>query len=66
MSGSHGSLRLAALALLNAPEPKGLTRKAGSFLGQCAVDPAPLTEAQSGWLDALLRKNGFSPLGGAQ
>ena len=52
-------LRAAALALLNGDSR--LTRKAGSFLGQCVADPAPLTESQSSWLDALLEKAGMPP-----
>lgn len=52
--------RSAALALLNSGER--LTRKAGSFLGQTAVDPAPLTPAQRDWLSSLLDRAGFPPL----
>ena len=40
--------RQAALALLNGNHR--LTRKAGQFLGQLAVDATPLTEKQTGWL----------------
>lgn len=36
-----------------------LTRKAGSFLGQCVVDPAPLSDAQAEWLDQLAERAGF-------
>lgn len=50
----------AALALLNLGEK--LTRKAGSFLGQCAVDPTPLTLAQSDWLATLLDRAGLPPV----
>lgn len=49
--------RQAALALLNGNYR--LSRKAGSFLGQCAVDPTPMTEAQADWLGKLLDKNGL-------
>lgn len=44
-----------------------LTRKAGNFLGECVVDPQPLTERQADWIDKLLEKAGLSPLadGGA-
>lgn len=52
--------RSAALALLNAGGR--LTRKAGSFLGQLAVDPTPMTEAQSDWLTTLLERAGLPPL----
>lgn len=54
--------REAALALLNGNSR--LTRKAGSFLGQCAVDPMPLTDAQSEWLDTLLKRAGLPSLEG--
>ncbi|MBV9528529.1 hypothetical protein [Sphingomonas sp.] len=52
--------RDAALALLNGGT--GLSRKAGSFLGQTAVDPAPLSVAQLGWLAALLERASLPPL----
>lgn len=52
----------AALALLNKGER--LTRKAGSFLGQCAVDPTPLTPAQADWLATLLDRAGLPPVAG--
>ncbi|MEJ7926365.1 hypothetical protein WG908_06280 [Sphingobium sp. AN641] len=52
----------AALALLNNGER--LTRKAGSFLGQTAVDPTPLTPAQSEWLATLLERAGLPPIAG--
>jgi hypothetical protein len=48
--------RKAALWLLE--HAKGLTRKSGSFLGQCAVDQSPLTERQDYWLQQLIRKHG--------
>jgi hypothetical protein len=58
--------RGAALALLNGDHR--LSRKAGQFLGQIAVDPAPLSELQSDWLAKLLEKTGLPPLatGGAK
>jgi hypothetical protein len=37
-----------------------LTRKAGSFLGQCVTDPQPLTEKQADWLATLLERAGIS------
>jgi hypothetical protein len=52
--------RDAALALLNSGER--ITRKAGSFCGQLAVDPTPMTEAQRSWLDTLLSRAGLPPL----
>ncbi len=57
--------RDAALALLNSG--RSLTRKAGSFLGQLAVDTTPLTTAQVDWLGKLLERAGLPPLaeGGA-
>ena len=45
----------AALALLNHGEAR-LTRKAGSFLGQCVCDPTPLTDLQRDWLVTLLAR----------
>lgn len=61
MSGPFQTQRDAALALLNDPRAR-LTRAAGSFLGQCAVDPLPLTDAQREWLDTLLDRAGLPPL----
>ena len=55
--------RAAALALLNGGH--SLTRKAGSFLGQLAVDPSPLTQAQSDWLAKLLDRAKLPPLADA-
>ena len=52
--------RAAALALLN--DEATLTRKAGSFLGQLAVDPTPMTESQRGWLEKLLERAGLPAL----
>lgn len=52
-----------AFALLDAHQ-KGetnLTRKAGSFLGQCITDPAPLTDRQAEWLAQLLERAGLRP-----
>ncbi len=33
-----------------------LSRQAGSFCGQCAVDPQPLTEKQARWFGKLLER----------
>ena len=49
--------RAAALALLNSSNR--LTRKAGGFLGQIAVDASPLSPAQLAWLAKLLDRNGL-------
>jgi hypothetical protein len=43
---------MAALALLNGEHR--LSRKAGQFLGQLAVDATPLSPAQENWLAKLL------------
>lgn len=58
--------REAALTLLNGNYR--LTRKAGQFLGQIAVDPTPMSEAQDDWLSKLLEIAGLPPLakGGAK
>ncbi|PLK27099.1 hypothetical protein [Novosphingobium sp. TH158] len=58
--------REAALALLNGGYRA--SRKAGQFLGQLAVDPSPMSAAQTDWLAKLLDKAGLPPLaeGGAQ
>lgn len=37
-----------------------LTRKAGQFLGQCAVDPLPLSDKQEDWLLALAERAGLA------
>ncbi len=52
--------REAALALLNGKFR--LTRKAGQFLGQLAVDHSPMSERQFDWLAKLLDKHGLPPL----
>ena len=52
--------RSAALALLTSDAR--LTRQAGSFLGQLAVDPTPLSEKQSAWLATLLDRAGLPPV----
>lgn len=57
--------RDAALALLCGNHR--LSRKAGQFLGQLAVDPSPMSEAQADWLAKLLDRAGLPPMaeGGA-
>lgn len=57
--------RAAALALLNGNHR--LSRKAGQFLGQLAVDSTPMSEAQANWLAKLLDRAGLPPMaeGGA-
>ena len=58
--------RQAALALLTGNHR--LSRKAGQFLGQLAVDPSPVSEKQADWLANLLDRANLPPLakGGAQ
>ncbi len=53
--------RQAALALLSGNHR--LSRKAGQFLGQLAVDPSPMSEAQADWLAKLLDRNGLATSG---
>lgn len=66
MFNTFDTARSAALALLNDPQ-QPLTRKAGSFLGQLAVDETPLTPKQREWLATLLERAGLPSLvdGGA-
>ena len=54
--------RQAALTLLNDNDNCPLTRAAGRFLGQLAVDSTPLSAKQSAWLEQLLGKHGLPPL----
>ena len=56
----------AALVLLNGNHR--LSRKAGQFLGQLAVDSTPMSEAQADWLGKLLDRAGLPPMaeGGAE
>lgn len=49
--------RTDALAILNSAE--WLSRKAGSFCGQCAVDATPLTERQAKWFEQLAERAGL-------
>ncbi len=60
MANHFTNHREAALALLNSG--CRLTRSAGQFLGQCAVDCSELTEKQANWLGKLLDKHGLPPL----
>lgn len=60
MDDAFQARRGAAMLLLTSAT--GLTRRAGSFLGQCIVDPAPLTEAQAEWLGKLLDRAGYPRL----
>ena len=60
MSAPFTKQREAALALLNGDSR--LSRKAGSFLGQLAVDPTPLSDKQADWLATLLDRAGLPPL----
>ena len=57
--------RAAALALLNGNHR--ISRKAGQFLGQLAVDSTPMSEAQADWLGKLLDRAELPPMseGGA-
>ena len=52
--------RQAALALLSGNHR--LSRRAGQFLGQLAVDPTPTSDAQVDWLAKLLERAGLPPL----
>lgn len=51
----------AALVILQQGER--LTRRSGSFLGQCAVDPTPLSEKQARWFDQLAERTGVVVMG---
>ena len=57
--------RQAALALLTGNHR--LSRKAGQFLGQLAVDSSPVSEKQADWLANLLDRAGLPAMaeGGA-
>ena len=57
--------RAAAFALLTGNHR--LSRKAGQFLGQLAVDSTPMSEAQADWLAKLLDRSELPPMaeGGA-
>lgn len=60
MAEHFSSPQAAALALLNSAQQ--LSRRAGSFLGQTAVDTKPLSQAQAEWLARLLDRAGLPPL----
>lgn len=49
--------RKVAIAILTHGE--GTSRRGGAFLGQCAVDPSPLTEKQTAWFGALAERAGI-------
>ena len=63
---SYPDHRQAALALLNGNHR--VSRKAGQFLGQLAVDTTPMSAAQADWLAKLLDRAGLPPMaeGGAK
>lgn len=52
-----GERRQLALAVLSSAEP--LSRRAGSFLGQLAVDDSPLSQKQIDWLVTLAERAGL-------
>ena len=52
--------RQAALELLSGNHR--LSRKAGQFLGQLAVDLSPMSDAQAAWISKLLERNDLPPL----
>ncbi|MXO72381.1 hypothetical protein [Alteraurantiacibacter buctensis] len=37
-----------------------LTRKSGSFLGQCVADPTPLSDKQIDWFLTLAERSGVA------
>ncbi len=51
--------RRKAIAIAILTDGERLTRKAGSFLGQCAVDPSPLSPAQAEWFQTLAERAGI-------
>jgi hypothetical protein len=52
--------RTAALALLTGNYR--LSRNAGQFLGQLAVDATPMSDAQADWIAKLLARAGLPPM----
>lgn len=55
----------AAWALLDAvrADRTTVTRRAAGFIGETAIDPAPLSPKQRQWLDTLLERAGLPPVG---
>ncbi len=64
MTKPFATHRDAALALLDLGQ--GLSRQAGSFLGQLAVDPLPMSDKQGAWLAKLLVRGDLPPLEGCR
>jgi hypothetical protein len=60
----HAERRALALAILTTGE--GLSRQAGSFLGQVVTDSTPLTEKQQSWFGKLAERAGLPENGGVQ
>lgn len=56
----YANHRDAALALLNGGYR--LSRKAGQFLGQLAVDLTPISVSQADWLAKLLKRAALPPM----
>jgi hypothetical protein len=62
MSDIHTQVEATAWALFEAHRSGAapLTQKAGSFVGQIAVDPGqPLSDKQQRWLDKLVERAGL-------
>lgn len=66
MSAPFKTVPGAAMALLQAhvAGQYKLTRKSGSFVGQCVADPSPLSEKQLSWMETMLDRAGLPPLAG--
>lgn len=60
MAETFPNHRQAALALLNGNFP--ITRKAGQFCGQLAVDATPMSDKQRDWLATMLNRHGLPSL----
>jgi hypothetical protein len=58
MADDFQKRRAVALAILTKGDK--LTRKAGQFLGQCAVDASPLSERQEEWFGQLAERAGVN------